>query len=135
MCARRGRITSKSADLHPVADLRECFQQPDAMVELDGRPAKVVLVEQVVQADANLQDALVQVAYLAGRGSPQQFQRFVLLEKLAGVEFMDGLKKLRRRWRGAGCDQVSCGQALEGAHQFWVDRARFGRQRKGYTAP
>ena len=45
----------------------------------------------MVESDANLQDALIEVAYLARFSPPQQFQRFVLLEVLAAVELRDPL--------------------------------------------
>src|SRR5207244_2758188 len=79
MRPRRLRIAPQPSDVNPVAHRRECFQKADAVVELDRRAAKVVLVEQVMQTDANLEDALIQVAYLRGGGAPQQLERFVLL--------------------------------------------------------
>jgi hypothetical protein len=45
----------------------------------------------MVERDANLQDTLIQVAYLARFSPPQQFQCFVLLEVLASVELRDPL--------------------------------------------
>jgi hypothetical protein len=131
MRPRRLRITPQPANVHPVADLREWLEQPNAMIELYGCAAKVVFRKQVVQADANLKDAFVQVADLLGRRAPQQFECFMLLEKLACIELVDRLKQLRWRRRGAGTDQVSCFETLEGGHQFRVVRAEWGGLRKG----
>jgi hypothetical protein len=45
----------------------------------------------MVKRDANLQDALIEAAYLALLAPPQQLQCFVLLEVLAAVELGDPL--------------------------------------------
>jgi len=52
----------------------------------------------MVKRDANLQDALIEAAYLALLSPPQQLQCFVLLEVLAAVELRDPLPQ-KRRWR------------------------------------
>ena len=102
MRPRRFRVQPQPSDVNPVANRRERLQKPNAMVEFDRGSMKVALVEQMVQTDTNLQDALVQVAHLFRRGAPQEFERLVLLEKLAGIEFVDSLNQLGRRGRGAG---------------------------------
>ena len=52
---------------------------------------------QMVERDADLQDALVEVADVASLRPPEQFQRLVLLEELAAIELRDALDELRRR--------------------------------------
>lgn len=106
MRPRGSGILAQASYVNPMAHRRERVQQLDAMVELHRRPAKVVLVEQVVQPDADLQDALVQVPNLRGRRAPQQLERFVLLEKLTRVEFIDPAHQLRRRRRRARGGQI-----------------------------
>ncbi len=88
------------------------------MVELDRRAVEIVVHEQVVEADADLQDALVQMADLVGRGAPEQLERLVLLEELAGVELGDRLAELGRRRLATGLGEVGLAQPLERALQL-----------------
>ncbi len=90
------------------------------MIELHGCPVEVAIFEQVVHAHTDLQDAFIQVADLVWRGSPQQLECLVLIEELARVELVDGLRELWRGWRATRLGQV--------------DRLQ-PRERKGYTAP
>jgi hypothetical protein len=106
------RLTSQSADVDSVAHFGKSLEQPDAVVELDGRAMEVSVLEQVVHADANLEDTFVQVADFARRRPPQQLDGFVLIEELAGVELVDPLDELRRSGRPARADQVSRCQAF-----------------------
>ena len=82
------------------------------MVELDRRAVKVAVLQQVMHAHADLQDAFVQVANLAGRGSPEQLERLMLLEELARVELVDGLQQSGRRGLRAQRGQIGGLQAL-----------------------
>jgi hypothetical protein len=66
-----------------VAHCWKGLEQADAVVELHGSAMKVLIDQQVVHADANLQDAFVQVPDLTLGGPPEELQGFVLLEKLA----------------------------------------------------
>ena len=52
---------------------------------------------EMVKRDADLQDALVQIADVAPLGAPQQLERLVLLEELAAVELGDPFQQRRRR--------------------------------------
>ena len=52
----------------------------------------------VMETDADLKDAVIEVAYGRGRVPPQQLERFMLLEKLSGVELLDAAKE-RFGWR------------------------------------
>jgi hypothetical protein len=57
----------------------------------------------VVKADTDLEDAVIQAAHRRGGIAPQELERLVLLEELAGVELFDAAEeRLRRRFRTAG---------------------------------
>ena len=57
----------------------------------------------VMEADADLQDPVIQAANRRVRVAPQQLQRLVLLEELAFVELLDAPQKLLwGRLRAAG---------------------------------
>src|SRR2546430_16528853 len=57
----------------------------------------------VVEADANLQDALVEVAHLVRLANPDAFERLVLLEKFLAVELLDAVQQgIGRRGIAAG---------------------------------
>src|SRR2546430_11339258 len=57
----------------------------------------------VVEADANLQDALVEVAHLVRLANPDAFERLVLLEKFLAVELLDAVQQgIGRRVIAAG---------------------------------
>jgi hypothetical protein len=52
----------------------------------------------VVKADADLEDAVIQMTDRRGCVPPQELERFVLLKELARVELLDSLQQ-RQRWR------------------------------------
>jgi uncharacterized protein len=64
--------------------------------------AVVIALPQMMEGDANLQNALIQVANVAAFRTPQEFERFVLLEELAAVELCDAFEQERRRRFVAG---------------------------------
>jgi hypothetical protein len=43
----------------------------------------------VVEADTHLEDAVIEAAHRSGRVAPEELERLVLLEELAGVELLD----------------------------------------------
>jgi hypothetical protein len=51
----------------------------------------VIPPPKMVESDANLQNALIEAAYVAWFSPPQQLQRFMLLEVLTAVELRDPL--------------------------------------------
>lgn len=51
----------------------------------------------VVETNAHLEDALVQVANGIGLGDPDALERFMLFEKLLPVEFLDARQQGPRR--------------------------------------
>lgn len=113
-------VTPKPADVDTVADLGERLEQPHPMVKLDGGAVEVSVLEEMVHADTDLQDAFVEMADFTGRRPPEQFERFVLLEELARVELTD---RLHQFWRGrlAACRlEVCLFQALQGALELGV---------------
>ena len=57
----------------------------------------MVQAAQVMERDADLQDALIQAAHLPRLGAPEQLERLVLLEVFAAVELLDALQQQRRR--------------------------------------
>jgi hypothetical protein len=57
----------------------------------------VIELAQMMEGDAHLQDALIQIANVPGLGAPQALERFVLLEELAAIELRDALDQQRRR--------------------------------------
>jgi hypothetical protein len=66
-----------------------------------------------MHADADLQNAFVQVADLTRRRAPQQLERLVLLEELARVELVDRLVELGGRWFGACSGEIGGLQTFE----------------------
>jgi hypothetical protein len=75
----------------------------------------------VVEADADLKDAVIETADRRARVAPQELQRLVLLEEFAGVELLDAVKQ-RRRWRVG----TACAGGLVGC----APRLPFGRARR-----
>ena len=113
--ARGTRLVSEAGNVDAVTDLRKRFEEADAVIEFDCRPMEIVIFEQVVHADADLQDPFVEMADLVGRRPPQQLEGLVLIEELACVELMNGFGQLRRSRRTARRDEVSRLQAFDRA--------------------
>src|SRR2546428_9077396 len=57
----------------------------------------------VMKGDADLQDAVVEIADRRARDAPEELQGLVLLEELARVELLDALHELGRRRFFAAC--------------------------------
>ena len=68
----------------------------------------------MVEADADLQDPVIQAAHRCGGVAPEQLEGLVLLEELAGVELLEAAEK--RFWWGVGtagaCGLVWCAGRL-----------------------
>jgi hypothetical protein len=83
----------------------------------------------VVKAHADLEDAVIESAVGRTRGAPEELERLVLLEELAGVEFCDAFSQLGRRWLGAtsaeGLVDLAAGHALWRARGLAVAAARW----------
>ena len=73
-----------------------------------------------METDADLKDAVIQMAYRSGRVPPQQLERLVLFEELPGVELLDTAK-----------ERLRCGVGAARARGLgWcVGRLPFGRAR------
>jgi len=94
--AQAARVGDQPADLHAHAAWRERLQVIRAALQLDRR-ATVVVTQQMVAADTNLQDALVECPDRTWLGVPDQLQRLVALKVFAPVELLDPAQKT---WRG-----------------------------------
>ena len=81
-------VCQEPLDINALTSRRERCQVARASGQHVHRPV-VVPMAKMVESDANLQDALIEVTYLARFSPPQQFQCFVLLEVLAAVELHD----------------------------------------------
>jgi hypothetical protein len=75
-------------DAHAARGIR--LQVIRAGLQLDGRPT-VVAPQQVIAANANLQNAFVERPNRTGFGPPDRFERLMALEELARVELLDGM--------------------------------------------
>jgi hypothetical protein len=123
----RHRISPKARDVDAVAHVGERLQQADPVIELHRCAVKVPIYQQVVHANPDLQDSLVQVPNLALGRPPQQLQRLVLLEKLTRVELVNGLREVGWCGFGAGGIQVSGLEPVERALQLRVLGSGVGR--------
>ena len=90
-------VCQEPLDINALTSRRERCQVARASRQHVDRPV-VIPTAKMVERDANLQDALIEAAYLALLSPPQQLQCFVLLEVLAAVELRDPLPQ-KRRWR------------------------------------
>ena len=90
-------IGQEHLDIDALTSRRERCQVARAARQHVHRPV-VVPAPKMVKRDANLQDALIEAAYLALLGPPQQLQCLVLLEVLAAVELGDPLPQ-KGWWR------------------------------------
>src|SRR5437867_6495909 len=93
--ARGGRVGDELVDLHAVTSRRERPQPIDAFFEERGRAVEVA-VAPVMKANTHLQDSVVQPADGCARVTPQELERLVLFEELAGIELRDASDQLRR---------------------------------------
>src|SRR6266550_4264680 len=90
--AQRGRFAHQPFDIDGHTGRPVGFQLGEPVPEFRHR-ALPVAPPPVMEADANLQDALVEVAYLVRLANPDAFQRLVLLEEFLAVELLDALQK------------------------------------------
>ena len=88
----------------------------------------MISVAPVMERHADLQDAVVEGAVRRARRAPEQFERLVLLEKLAAVELLDGLAECGRRGLVAACadrlGDLSAGDALRRARRLALAATR-----------
>lgn len=86
MC--RACVGDERRDVDALTHRHERLEARDALLQ-ESRGAVEVAVPPVVEPDADLQDAVVEVADRRACIAPQDLDRLVLLEELAGVELLD----------------------------------------------
>src|SRR5438132_92801 len=128
--ARGGRVGDERVDLDPLTSRRERAEALDAFVEQRGCAVEVA-VAPVMKAHADLQDPVVEAADRRARVAPQQLERLVLLEELAGVELLDASDQLRRSGlvapRARGLFDRTTGDALRPPRRLAVAATRLRR--------
>jgi len=98
----RPRVLDELGDVNPLTRRRERLEPGNALPEQDRRAVEIA-VAPVVEPDADLQDAVIEVADRRARLAPQRLDRLVLLEELAGVEPSDAAAQRLGRWVVAAC--------------------------------
>jgi hypothetical protein len=98
--------TDQTVDVHVHAAAAERLEVGDAAPP-QSSGARGVAAPQVLEADADLQDPLVEVADGVALGEPLLLERLVLLEELAAVELLDSAPQARRRRLGATAAALS----------------------------
>jgi hypothetical protein len=88
----------------------------------------------VMEADADLQDPVIQAADRRARVTPERLQGLVLFEELAGIELLDAADERLRRWIGAAGPSVfvesATGNALRRPGRLAVAASGFGPVRR-----
>src|SRR2546429_4960605 len=99
---RRGRFAHQPLDIDCHTDRPVRFQLGEPVPEFR-HGSLPVAPPPVIEADANLQDALVEVAHLVRLANPDAFERLVLLEEFLAVELLDTVQQgIGRRVIAAG---------------------------------
>ena len=88
----RGRISNQGCDVDALAPRRERRQVARAARQHVDR-AVVIQPPQMMERDADLQDALIETAHLTSFSQPQPFECLVLLEVLAAIELGNPLQQ------------------------------------------
>jgi hypothetical protein len=125
--ASRGSVGHQRGDVDGLARRRERAEPRDAFVQQHARAVKVSLAP-VVEADADLEDAVIQAAVRRPGVSPEELEGLVLLEELAVVELRDALDELGRRWLVAASpdrlEDLPAGDALRRSGRLPVAATR-----------
>src|SRR2546428_8073794 len=101
LARRRRRIVDQRLDVDALAPRRKRREIPrTARQQVDG--AVMIQAAELIERDADLQDALVEIADVATLGAPEQLEGLVLLEEFAAIELLDAFEELRRRELVAG---------------------------------
>src|SRR3989454_8093123 len=101
LAQRRRRIVEQRLDVDALAPRRKRREIPrTARQQVDG--AVMIQAAELIERDADLQDALVEIADVATLGAPEQLEGLVLLEEFAAIELLDAFEELRRRGLVAG---------------------------------
>src|SRR5205823_8951780 len=88
----RGRFADQALDIDRHASRSVRFQLGEPVSEFR-HGSLPVAAPPVIEADPNLQDALVEVAHLVRLANPDAFQRLVLLEEFLAVELLDAAQQ------------------------------------------
>src|SRR5258708_6046592 len=102
---RHRRVADERGDVDALAARRERSKSPNAFVEQHARAVMVAVVP-VVEADADLEDAVIEGADRRTGVAPEKLEGLVLLEELAGVELLDAADELGRWGRLASRARV-----------------------------
>src|SRR5688572_9589895 len=113
--ARGGRVGHERAHFNALTVRSEGPQTLDPLLQERGG-AMEVAVAPVVEADADLEDPVVQAAHRCASVAPEELERLVLVEELAGVELLDAADQLWRRRlvaaRACGLKGLTAGDAF-----------------------
>jgi hypothetical protein len=115
-------VGNEPGDLDLLAVGGEGFKVGGATCEFDGGAA-IVVAQEVVAANAHLEDAFVEGAIGAGFAVPEVFAGFLALNVFALVELVNGVEQFGRGWFLAGgghdgpafCDEKMGGKATGSA--------------------
>src|SRR5256712_5081736 len=98
---RRRRIVEQRLDVDALAPRRKRREIPrTARQQVDG--AVMIQAAELIERDADLQDALAEIADRVTLAAPEQLEGLVLLEEFAAIELLDAFEELRRRGLVAG---------------------------------
>ena len=93
----RGRICNKGCDVDALTPWRERREVSHAARQHVDR-AMVIQTPQMMERDADLKNALIEMPDLTIFGPPQAFECLVLLEVLAAIELGNPLQQ-QKRWK------------------------------------
>src|ERR1700716_3542716 len=130
--ARCGRVGDERPDVDAVAAWRERAETLDPFLEESGCAVKGP-VAPVMEADADLEDTVVQAADRRACIAPEELEGLVLFEELAGVELLETADQLGWRRVIAACARglvdLTAGDALGRPRRLAVAATWSGRVR------
>src|SRR5439155_23425734 len=94
--ARARGIANESRDVDALTGRRERTKPLDPLLQQDAGAVEVPTTE-VMESNADLENAVVEIADRCAGAAPQRLQRLVLLEVLAMLELLDRMEQLLRR--------------------------------------
>src|SRR5258705_9902581 len=131
--SRRGGVSDQHLDVDALTAWRESAETLDPFLQQRRRTVEVA-VAPVMKAHADLEDAVVEASDRRACVAPQELERLVLLEELAGVELLDAMDQLWRRWVVAadarGLVDRTTWDALWRPRRLAVAATRCGRARR-----
>src|SRR5438093_3597558 len=125
-----GGVGDERVDLDALTSRHERAKALDAFLEQRGRAVEVA-IPPVVKSYADLEDPVVEAAVRRARVAPEELERLVLLEELAGVELLDAPDELGRSGliapRARGLLDRTAGNALRPPRRLAVAATRLRR--------